>query len=160
MWYIFGQRWQSFAPGAPPDRVYKIAKATSSDGIVWRRDGRPVIADRLGADECQALPTVFRRKDRWHMYFCYRQAHGFRERSEHAYRIGYAWSDDLSRWQRDDARAGIDVSPAGWDSQMQCYPQVFELDGRFHMLYNGNEFGRHGFGLAVLDEGDDDGEGR
>ncbi len=28
---------------------------------------------------------------------------------------------------------------------------VFEIDGRVHLLYNGNEFGRHGFGLATLE---------
>jgi hypothetical protein len=35
---------------------------------------------------------------------------------------------------------------------MQCYPNVFQSDGRFYMLYNGNEFGRFGFGLAVLED--------
>ena len=44
----------------------------------------------------------------------------------------------------------IDVSPAGWDSEMQCYPHVFKCDDNVYMLYNGNEFGRYGFGLAVL----------
>lgn len=160
MWYIFGLRWQSFAAGEAPDRVYKIAHATSQDGIAWRRDGRPIVADRLGADECQALPTVFRHHGRWHMYFCYREAHGFRNRRENAYRIGYAFSGDLAQWTRDDALAGIDLADSGWDAQMQCYPHVFKLDGHFYMLYNGNEFGRHGFGLAVLDETTDNGERR
>ena len=34
---------------------------------------------------------------------------------------------------------------------MQCYPHVFECDGKVYLLYNGNEFGRHGFGLARLE---------
>ena len=34
---------------------------------------------------------------------------------------------------------------------MLCYPHVFECDGRVYMLYNGNEFGRYGFGAAVLE---------
>jgi hypothetical protein len=55
-------------------------------------------------------------------------------------------------WVRDDEQAGIDVSCKGWDSKMQCYPHTFTLDGQVFMLYNGNEFGRTGFGLAVLDE--------
>jgi hypothetical protein len=33
---------------------------------------------------------------------------------------------------------------------MQCYPHVFECDGKVYLLYNGNEFGRYGFGLAEL----------
>ena len=151
MWYIFGTKWKSFTPSEPPDRVYKIAHATSEDGVNWRRNARPIIPNRLNEDECQALPTVFLRDSRYHMYFCYRQAHGFRELSSHAYRIGYAYSADLATWQRDDAAAGIDVSTDGWDSQMQCYPHTFEHNGQIFMLYNGNEFGKSGFGVAVLE---------
>jgi hypothetical protein len=86
------------------------------------------------------------------MYFCCRQAHGFRMQSSNAYRIGYACSSDLTNWVRDDDKAGIDISADGWDSEMQCYPHAFALDGKIYMLYNGNEFGRFGFGLAMLDE--------
>jgi hypothetical protein len=150
MWYIFGTRWIRASPDAPPDRIYKIAHATSQDGINWRRDGVPIISDRLNADECQALPTVIFLEGRYHMYFCYREALGFRTDSARAYRIGYAHSDDLVAWKRDDASAGIDVSREGWDAQMQCYPHVFKCRDKVYMLYNGNEFGRAGFGAAVL----------
>ena len=34
---------------------------------------------------------------------------------------------------------------------MQCYPHVYESDGIIFLLYNGNEFGRFGFGAAVLE---------
>lgn len=86
------------------------------------------------------------------MYFCYREANGFRSDSRRAYRLGYAYSDDMTHWHRDDARAGIDVSLDGWDSLMQCYPHVFRVEDRIYMLYNGNEFGRAGFGLAQLEQ--------
>jgi sucrose-6-phosphate hydrolase SacC (GH32 family) len=152
MWYIFGMRWIKFTESESPDRVYKIAHALSEDGVNWRRNGQAIIPDKLNADECQALPTVFQRNGAYHMYFCYRQAHGFRRESNSAYRLGYAYSTDLINWVRNDALAGIDVSEAGWDSQMQCYPHTFELEGKIFMLYNGNEFGRHGFGLAVLND--------
>ena len=52
---------------------------------------------------------------------------------------------------RDDAHAGLDVSDEGWDSEMVSYPHLFELDGRVHMLYLGNQVGRGGFGLATLE---------
>lgn len=152
MWYIYGTKWKKLAKSDPPDRIYKISHATSDDGINWNRNGRQIIADRLNNDECQALPTVFQRHGTYHMHFCYRQAHGFRKQSKSAYRIGYAYSTDLITWERNDGKAGIDVSPDGWDSQMQCYPHTFQLDETIYMLYNGNEFGRFGFGLAVLDE--------
>lgn len=152
MWYIYGTKWQKFSETAPPDRVYKIAHATSPNGLDWQRDGRPIISDRLNADECQALPTVICLNGTYHMYFCYRQAYGFRTDSSRGYRIGYAHSTDLENWTRDDGKAGIDISEEGWDAEMQCYPHVFECDGKAYLLYNGNEFGRRGFGLAVLED--------
>jgi hypothetical protein len=152
MWYIFGTKWQKFEASSAPDRVYKIAHATSRDGLSWHRDGKPIIADRLNADECQALPSVFYRNGAYHLFFCYRQAHGFRSDRHSAYRIGYARSGNLQEWIRDDSNAGINVSGEGWDSQMQCYPNTFEVDGTVYMLYNGNEFGRFGFGLGVLED--------
>jgi hypothetical protein len=32
-----------------------------------------------------------------------------------------------------------------------CYPCVFEHRGSKYMLYNGNGYGRTGFGIAVLE---------
>lgn len=152
MWYIFGVRWIKNELEQAPQRVYKIAQATSSDGINWVRNGQFVIEDRLNPDECQALPTVARIGDGYHMFFCFREAFGFRNNREKAYRIGYAYSKDLVRWHRSDREAGIDVSDNGWDSDMMCYPSVFECKGDIYMLYNGNEFGKFGFGLAILEK--------
>lgn len=152
MWYIFGTGWRCHTPGATPDRTYKIGHATSHDGIQWRKEeARQIIGDRLGADESQALPTVVRIGSRHHMFFCYRQTFDFRNNPERGYRIGHAWSDDLVNWTRDDDTPRLDVPEGEWDSDMQCYPNVFECEGCVYMLYNGNQFGRLGFGLAVLE---------
>lgn len=85
------------------------------------------------------------------MFFCYRHSLNYRGK-EKGYRIGYAYSDDLLNWTRDDAQAGITISDDGWDSEMISYPHVFELDGSVYMLYLGNEVGRYSFGLAKLEE--------
>lgn len=151
MWYIFGTSWVDAAEEPGPARIYKIAHATSTDGLVWHRDGVSIVPDVVGADECQALPTVFELDGEWHMYFCYRHATDFRTNPRRGYRIGYAWSHDLQTWTRDDERGGIGLSASGWDSEMMCYPHVFRIDDRIYMLYNGNAFGRGGFGVAVLD---------
>ena len=152
MWYIHGTRWLTHTKGEAPDRVYKIAHATSADGVSWRKEGRQIISDKLNEDESQALPAVIQIGRSYHMFFCYRQSVDFRRNRNNGYRIGYAFSDDLVDWTRDDASAGIDVSAHGWDSDMQCYPHVFEVDGEVYLLYNGTEFGRFGFGLARLEE--------
>lgn len=152
MWYIHGTKWITHTNGEPPDRVYKIAHATSVDGISWHKEGRQIISDSLNAEECQALPTVIKIANRYHMFLCYRQPTDFRKNRSRSYRIGYAFSNDLVNWTRGDANAGIDVSDDDWDSEMLCYPHVFEMDGEVYLMYNGNEFGRFGFGLARLEK--------
>jgi hypothetical protein len=151
MWYIFGTGWKRYAADVAPDRTYKIGHATSKDGMEWvKEEAHRIITDRLGPDESQALPTVIGIDGRYHMFFCYRESFDFRQAKGRGYRIGHAWSDDLSSWTRDDEHPLLEGTPGEWDSDMQCYPHVFECDGKVYLLYNGNEFGRHGFGLAEL----------
>lgn len=152
MWYIFGTGWKKYAPDASPDRTYKIGHAISRDGVEWvKEEGRQIVPDRLGPDESQALPTVIRIGTRHHMFFCYRESFDFRTGRGRGYRIGHAWSDDLANWTRNDEQPMLEGTAGEWDGDMQCYPHTFECDGQIFLLYNGNEFGRHGFGLAVLE---------
>lgn len=149
MWYIFGDKWRRASEDLEPDRFYRIAYAHSRNGLDWERDGHYIIEPK-SQNECQALPTVFSVGGLHHMYFCYRDAFDFRENRNKSYRLGYAYSRDGLRWIRDDGAAGIDVTPGTWDSDMACYPHVFECDGDYYLLYNGNEFGKYGFGAAKL----------
>ena len=82
------------------------------------------------------------------MFFCYWDPTTFRETKSR--KIGYAYSTDLINWTRNDSKAGIDVSEEGWDSDMICYPNLVEVNGKIYLLYNSNEFGRYGFGVAEL----------
>jgi len=145
LWYVAGTAW--LENDGKPEAVYKIRMATSTDGLHWSRTGRNLLENRLEANECQASPDVFHYRDRYHMFFCYKYSLDFRN-NHRGYRIGYAVSDDLLTWARDDAEAGIDISASGWDDQSIAYPHVFELDGSLYMLYLGNQVGRYGFGLA------------
>ena len=151
MWYVFGLGWKQFAEDDSPGRIYKIGHATSKDGIEWtKEEGRQILPDRLGETECQALPTVIDIDGVFHMFFCYRQASDFRKNAQRSYRMGHASSTDLVNWVRNDDEYLLETSPEGWDSDMLCYPHVFHCDGKIYMLYNGNAFGKFGFGLAVL----------
>lgn len=150
MWYIFGTRWVQSDQGVA-ERIYKIAHAVSNDGINWKRDGKQIIFSNF-LEECQALPCVFEKGGIFHMYFCYRHAFNFRSDKNFAYKIGYAFSEDLTNWTRDDALGGMMLSDQGWDSEMMCYPNVCTINNQTFMLYNGNHFGKYGFGLAKLIE--------
>ena len=80
MWYIFGTGWKRFGPDAAAERIYKIGHAISPDGdrMGEGEEARQIVADRLGTDESQALPTVIEIDGRHHMFFCYRQSYDFR----------------------------------------------------------------------------------
>jgi len=148
LFYIAGKKW--IPHENRPEPVYRIRMATSDDGINWLKLNRDLIDVRIEENECQASPDVFYYNGRYHMFFCYRYSLNYRSK-EGGYRIGYAVSDDLVNWKRDDTQAGIDVSNDGWDSEMISYPHVFELGGNLYMLYLGNQVGRFGFGLATLE---------
>lgn len=149
MYYIYGTEWRQPAVGGAPERTYVIGHAVSKDGIEWHKEGRQIIPSAF-AGECQALPTVLRVGNRYHMYFCCRSSVDFRTNPKNGYRLGYAFSDDLIHWVRDDAAGGIEFSETGWDSGMICYPHLFRCGESIHLLYNGNQFGRDGFGAATL----------
>lgn len=148
LFYIAGRKWKMV--DGRPEPVYKIRMAVSDDGVNWTRTNRDLIESRIEPDEAQASPDVIYRDGQYHMFFCYRHSSNFRCK-EGGYRIGYATSSNLVDWVRDDSKAGIDVSESGWDAEMVSYPHVFELDGKAYMAYLGNQVGREGFGLAVLE---------
>lgn len=139
MWYVSGTGWESRE--GPPRHSYHIKYAESRDGIRWQREGHVCIDYRDDDEYAIARPTVVRDGDRYRMWYCSRGD---------AYRLGYAESADGMTWKRRDEEAGLEPSPAGWDSEMVCYPAVYDHDDRRYLLYNGNGFGATGVGYAVV----------
>ena len=149
MFYIYGTDWDNYEGTGQPERTYKIAIAQSANLTEWKRNGIQIVSEKFKG-EAQALPTVIKKDGIWHLFFCYRHTVGFRENSSMAYRIGYAYSKDLKTWIRNDG--GIQVPLADWCDEMQCYPNVFLMNGEIYLLYNGNRFGKNGFGLLRLED--------
>jgi len=150
-WYLFyiaGKKW--ILDNGKPEPVYTIRMAESDDGLNWVKQNKDLITYKVEENEAQASPDVFFYQGKYHMFFCYRHSANYRGK-EKGYRIGYACSDDLKNWIRDDSKAGIEVSEDGWDAEMISYPHVFELDNEMYMFYLGNQVGKHGFGLAKLE---------
>lgn len=139
MWYVSGTGWE-LRHGAPRHR-YHIKYAESHDGITWIRGGHVCIDYRDEDEYAIARPTVVRDHDRYRMWYSSRGD---------AYRLGYAESADGLTWVRDDEEAGLLPSTDGWDSEMICYPAIYDRDGRRYLLYNGNGFGATGIGYAMV----------
>lgn len=148
MFYIAGKEW--VYEDGKPEPVYTIRLAMSKDGIHWIKANIELIKARIEANEAQASPDVIYSSGYYHMFFCYRYSTNYRN-SQRGYRIGYARSKNLLDWERNDSDAGITVSKSGWDSEMVSYPHVFNLDNKIYMLYLGNQVGKYGFGLAILE---------
>ena len=140
MWYGSTDDWTS----SNGEMIHVIKYATSCDGEHWDKHGL-AIPYELGVAQAFSRPTVIKDELGYHMWFSYRSGDGTK------YRIGYAHSLDGIVWDR-KKDSGIDVSESGWDSEMICYPFVFEHKEKTYMLYNGNEYGKTGFGLAVLEK--------
>lgn len=140
MWYVSGTGWE-MKDGRPQHR-YHIKYAESRDGIEWKREGFVCIDYKSEDEYAISRPCVVRDGSLYRMWFASRGD---------SYRIGYAESEDGLNWTRKDEQSGIDVSASGWDSEMLAYPYVFEHEGDYYMLYNGNDYGKTGIGLAVLD---------
>jgi hypothetical protein len=138
MWYVSGVRWT--IEDGRPRHYYHIKYAESKDGIAWKRDGRVCIDFASSDEHAIARPSVLRDGNVYRMWYSYR---GDR------YRIGYAESPDGLSWTRHDAEGGLVPAGEGWDAEMCAYGYVFDQGGRRYMLYNGNGYGRTGFGVAL-----------
>jgi predicted GH43/DUF377 family glycosyl hydrolase len=149
MWYTSGTHWLKI--NGRYEHTYDIKYAFSDNGKEWIRAKKVILPQRTKY-EAITRPGVIKIDDCYHMWFCFRGSRDFRKGAE-SYRIGYATSEDLKEWRRNDRNSGIGVSATGWDSAMIAYPAVVRIGQNIVMLYNGNDFGAQGFGYAFLGKG-------
>ena len=140
MWYGSTISWSS----ENDEMIHVIKYATSVDGENWIRHGI-AIPFELGVAQAFSRPCVIVNSLGFHMWYSYRSGTGEK------YRIGYSFSKDGLIWERKHEDFHFSVSTNGWDSEMICYPFVFGHKDKLYMLYNGNSYGKYGFGMSVLD---------
>jgi hypothetical protein len=149
-WYLSCTKWEII--NGKPEPFYNIKYAESHNGIDWKRDGIVAI-DYLNDGEGGIVSaSVVKEAAKYRMWYGTRSATDYRTDKNQSYRIGYAESHDGFKWTRMDESVGISISDEGWDSEMISYPNVIEHKGKKIMFYNGNGFGRTGFGYAELEE--------
>lgn len=136
MWYGTNHSW---ADGK--DKMHhSLRTARSSNGLHWIKD-KNIALDLKHKDEFAILrPTLVNFSNLYRMWYCYKGS---------SYKIGYAESVDTLLWNRKDNVSIIEKDSNGWASDEVCYPYVFEHKDKLYMLYNGNSYGKTGFGLAV-----------
>jgi predicted GH43/DUF377 family glycosyl hydrolase len=142
MFYVSGFLWEKNAQGPRP--FYHIKYAYSSDGVHWMRNGDVAIDFKTKDERNIARTWVIKDDNTYRAWYCYASL-------EQKYRIGYAESIDGIHFQRNDDQANIDLSGKGFDQEMMCYPSIVKQTGMMIMFYNGNSYGKDGFGMAVLE---------
>ncbi len=148
LWYTSFVGWEVY--DNHPEPLYNIKYAESKNGIDWERN-QIVSVDFVDKNLKGGIarPSVMKENDVYKMWYTYRGAYDYRTNRDHSYRIGYAESKDGKVFVRMDDKMEIDLSDEGWDSIMMTYPHVIKYDGKYWMFYNGNTFGKTGFGYAV-----------
>ncbi len=147
IWYLNCTSWIEIEGKQEP--CYHIKYAESDDGINWKRNGTVAIDYKDDIEGGISRPTVLKEDGIYKMWYSTRAKQNYRDQLASSYRIGYAESLDGIKWTRKDHEVGIDVSAEGWDSDMIEYPMVFVHRGQKILFYNGNGFGKTGFGYAI-----------
>jgi len=122
--------------------VYDIRYLESADGIHFPKEGNIVIKNS-GDEYRVGRPYVVKNANGYEMFF------GASSPTK-VFRLGYATSKDGINWNRNDEALGIEYDQQGFDSEMSSYPSVVDLNDKRYLFYNGNNYGYHGFGLAIL----------
>jgi hypothetical protein len=143
MWYISFTGWDEVNGRLEP--TYVIKTAYSFDGIKWKSVNKPCMKSKF--DESLGRPWVIFDEGIYKMWFSVRGIKGYRGKDGEHYTIGYAESNNGENFRREDAE--ITVSDEGWDSEMIEYASVTKYKDTYYMLYNGNQFGKSGFGYAT-----------
>jgi hypothetical protein len=140
MWYGSHLTWGK----GGRDWVHVLKHAKSDDGLVWQPTGRLVLPFASADETALTKPCIIVDQDVYKMWFS-----GYHKAG--SYKIGYAESRDGIAWQRMDEVCGLLPSESGFDSESVEYCTVFDHRGQRYMLYNGNQYGKTGIGLALLD---------
>jgi len=145
MWYISFTEWKDYNERTEP--IFVIKYATSDNGIDWEIS-KEICIDSCYEGESHARPWVIKDDGIYKMWFSTRGPVGYREKGGQHYMIDYAESFDGKKWERKPKKINLTISESGWDSEMLAYASVIKQNNIYYMLYNGNDFGKSGFGLA------------
>jgi hypothetical protein len=125
-----------------PYPKYDVRYYESSDGVNFPKKG-VVCVENTENEYRIGRPRVIKRDNIYRMFYT-------KGTLKKEYLPGYAESKDGMHWVRKDEEIGIEPSGEGWDSTQLCYPAIISYKNKTYMFYNGNDYGKTGFGYAEL----------
>jgi len=151
MWYTSGSEWKIIE--GKPEIFYHIKYAESFDGIEWNKHNKVCIPPAHDY-EATARPSVILVNGIYMMLYSKRDLRGFRNDKSKGYRAGFAFSTDGIKWNRADHLLDFEPSKSYWDGETISYPVFHQQNDRTFIFYNGNGFGKTGFGAVEINLGD------
>ena len=140
MWYETCEGWYESA--GKQHACMNLKYASSNNGVTWTRSHRSFRGSTGHNDTYYSSPTIVEVGDHLNMWY------SFKENGN--YRIGFATSADGLEWSKQNGKACLSVSRSAWENREVTYPFVFRHLQNHYILYNGNDYGKTGFGLAKL----------
>ena len=145
MWFVSCTEWVQHNNKMEP--VYNVKYCESLDGINWIKNNITCI-DYNEEIECIGRPCVIKKNIGYEMFFSNRKSKDYRNNKLNSYKISKSLSMDGIIW---DNNYEMDIIPykEKWDKDMREYCHVFTHKNITYMLYNGNDFGKEGFGYSI-----------
>jgi len=137
MWYVSCEKWLN-----KDFPLYNIKLATSKNLINWNQVKKVCIKLRKN-ERAVARPFVLKENNIFKMWYSY-------EKLGETYKIGYAESKNGIKWKRLDNKIKFTVEVQNWEKDMMAYSTIITANNKKFMLYNGNNYGKSGIGVAEL----------
>jgi len=143
--YSAGSSWME--TGGKQRPCYDVYYQMSKDGIMYSPHGRCILTHDPQVEHGLGRPQVVRIRGQRFVYHT-RRVLGMK------YYMGCAREDEDGHWKREDDIIGFAHTTSDFDSEMIYFPSVVYVpeSDRYLLFYSGNDFGKAGLGVAVLDE--------
>ena len=152
MWYVGGTDWRQVESVLDP--FYEIRTTDSPDGMIWNARSETAVPLEPDWVAGVARPWITDEPDALRLWFS-RRGKAYRTPGDEAYRLMSVRVDEqgISCGAAEPVVFDNPPSSGDFDSWMQAYACVVPYSDDLIMLYNGNDFGREGFGWARLPGG-------
>jgi hypothetical protein len=152
MWYVGGTQWREINGKA--ELFYEIRTTRSSDGMIWNPRSETAVALDSPKEAGLGRPWITE-TGRGRRLWLSRRGGAYRGPGEGAYQLVSIAADERGWFSGPAEPVEFDNPPGAedFDSWMQAYACVVPYRDDLIMLYNGNDFGRAGFGWARLTGG-------
>ena len=139
IWYLGGDDWIVVNGNRKP--VYRLF-CLETDSLERTNERGRLVFDI--SEEIHGYGRPILRKSLsggWDMFYSSRYR-------DHGYKLEWAHSVDRENWMHLGELPGFNHQRAAWESDMTCFGHPLTVGKQEYLFYNGNNYGRSGFGWA------------